>query len=243
MTGSFAVRRAAGRPHTIGEGRDTAHSLSFGSHYDPDNLSFGPLLALNTDVLAPGAGYEPHRHRDLEIVTWVLEGSLGHADDRGHRSVLDAGHVQWLGAGSGVEHAEVNAAAGVTRFVQMWLAPDAPDLPVGYQHRAIAPDELRRGWLTVASGDEALSPLLAIRSARATLSATALGAGTIAAPLPASDAVLFLLTRGAVTLAGTGELSPPQTLQAGDELRLIERPVPVITAVTDCELLVWQFGS
>ncbi|MDT3400046.1 pirin family protein, partial [Streptomyces sp. B1866] len=106
-----------------GAGVVTRHAFSFGRFYDPDNVRFGPLVACNEEQLAPGAGFDPHPHRDVELVTWVVEGELLHEDSAGHRTVVRPGDLQRLSAGCGVRHAERNAGSGPLRFVQMWLTP------------------------------------------------------------------------------------------------------------------------
>lgn len=113
-------RYAGGDPAA---GIETLHAFSFGSHYDPDNLRFGPLMACNEERLAPGAGFTEHPHGGVEIVTWVIEGELGHRDSEGHESVVRAGEAQLLSAGDGVRHVERNAGDGPLRFLQMWLEP------------------------------------------------------------------------------------------------------------------------
>ncbi|GEB51060.1 pirin family protein [Streptomyces cacaoi] len=105
-------------------GIDTRHAFSFSGFYDPDNVRFGLLIACNEERLAPGAGFAPHRHRDVEIVTWVVEGELEHRDDAGNSTLVRPGDVQRLTAGSGVRHSESNAGDGPLRFVQMWLVPE-----------------------------------------------------------------------------------------------------------------------
>jgi redox-sensitive bicupin YhaK (pirin superfamily) len=104
----------------------TRHAFSFAGHYDPANTHFGALLACNEETLAPGAGFAPHKHRDTEILTWVVEGALAHRDDHGHAAVVRPGRVQYLGAGSGVSHSEGNVGGATVpvRFVQFWLQPD-----------------------------------------------------------------------------------------------------------------------
>ncbi|MEU3460333.1 pirin family protein [Streptomyces sp. NPDC006733] len=104
-------------------GIESLHAFSFGSHYDPGNLRFGPLMACNEERLAPGAGFAEHPHGGVEIVTWVIEGELAHRDSAGHETVVRAGEVQLLSAGDGVRHVERNAGAGPLRFLQMWLEP------------------------------------------------------------------------------------------------------------------------
>ncbi|MFD0347379.1 pirin family protein [Kitasatospora aburaviensis] len=103
------LRRTAERYlSTPAEGIETRHAFSFAGHYDPRNTHFGALLACNEELLAPGAGFDEHRHRDTEILTWVLEGALAHRDSRGHSGVVRPGMLQHLSAGSGVTHTERN---------------------------------------------------------------------------------------------------------------------------------------
>jgi quercetin 2,3-dioxygenase len=122
------VWRAAGR-YRGGDaeaGIDTRHAFSFSGFYDPDNTGFGTLVACNEERLAPGAGFPEHPHRDVEIVTWVIEGELEHADSTtGRVTRVRPGDVQRLGAAGGVRHVERNAGEGELRFVQMWLVPGA----------------------------------------------------------------------------------------------------------------------
>src|SRR5882757_30697 len=114
------IRRADSRPTTTTPGITTRHGFSSGAHYDPDNLSFGGLVAHDLHVVAPGAGFENHPHRGLEIVSWVLSGTLLHADAR-RQTTVRHGTVQHVSAGSGIEHAERNGGDDELRFVQMWL--------------------------------------------------------------------------------------------------------------------------
>jgi len=113
------VRRATDRTESRANGIVTRHSFSSGSHYDSANTQFGPLVAHDEHVLAPGSGFDMHPHRDVEIVTWVLRGTLLHEDSTRHRSTVRHGTVQHLAAGSGVEHAERNGGADELCFVQM----------------------------------------------------------------------------------------------------------------------------
>ena len=148
---SVSLYAGSDRSSTSATGRLTHHSFSFGEHYDPANLGFGPLVCHNDDDLAPGAGYPEHPHSELEIVTWVLEGALVHTDSTGSRHVLESGRAQVISAGSGIRHSEVaDTASGRCRFVQAWLTPTAagsvPSHAVGQ-----APD-LTDGLVDVAGG-------------------------------------------------------------------------------------------
>jgi redox-sensitive bicupin YhaK (pirin superfamily) len=114
-------------------GIETLHAFSFGWHYDPDNVRFGALIACNEERLAPGAGFEEHPHRDMEIVTWVVEGELTHRDSTGRATVVRPGDLQRLSAGRGVRHVERNDAGKPLRFVQMWLVPTVPGGEPSYE--------------------------------------------------------------------------------------------------------------
>ena len=127
------VRRAADRYRTRIPWLDSHHSFSFGPHYDPANTHHGLLLVNNDDVVAPGTGFDTHPHRDMEIVTWVLRGSLVHQDSTGHAGVIYPGLAQRMSAGTGILHSEKNDSwrlqgdrhVDPVHFVQMWVVPDA----------------------------------------------------------------------------------------------------------------------
>ena len=125
MTTDVEIRRAGDRFRTDHEGITTFHSFSYGRHYDPENVGFGPVIAINEECVPPGGGYDMHFHSDVEIVTWVLEGALAHEDTTGAEGVLEPGSLNWLDAVDGVRHAERNAsAAEPLRFLQLMLRSD-----------------------------------------------------------------------------------------------------------------------
>src|SRR4051812_41749283 len=135
------VRKAGDRFATRIDWLDSKHSFSFGGHYDPHNTHFGLLLVSNDDIVAPGTGFETHPHRDMEIVTWVLSGSLVHQDSEGHSGVIYPGLAQRMSAGTGILHSEKNDAWRLrpgaehddpVHFVQMWVVPDTPAIDPGY---------------------------------------------------------------------------------------------------------------
>lgn len=128
--------RRAGTRYPGGDasaGISSRHAFSFGPHYDPGNLRFGPLIACNEERLAPGAGFDEHPHSHTEIVTWVVEGELTHRDSAGHATVIRPGDVQHLSAAAGVRHVERNDGAVPLTFVQMWLAPRTPGGTPSYE--------------------------------------------------------------------------------------------------------------
>ena len=139
------IRRADERFHTKIDWLDSWHSFSFSDHYDPKNTHHGLLLVLNDDIIAAGGGFGTHPHRDMEIVTWVLDGALEHRDSEGNHGVITPGVAQRMSAGSGIRHSEQNASKTESvRLLQMWVPPDTPGIAPGYEQRDISAREARR---------------------------------------------------------------------------------------------------
>ena len=165
------IRRADDRAKTKIAWLDSKHSFSFGGHYEPDNTHHGLLLVNNDDMVKPGTGFDTHPHRDMEIVTWVMRGSLVHQDSTGHSGVIYPGLAQRMSAGRGILHSEKNDSWTLTgeqshsepvHFVQMWVVPDESGITPGYQQLEID-DELLRGKLVpIASGMPEYSDAAAI---------------------------------------------------------------------------------
>jgi len=201
------------------------------------------LLACNDDLLASDAGYPDHPHRDTEIVTWMLSGSLVHEDSHGNRGVIHRGQVQRTSAGSGIVHAERNDAYRIdplvrstpARFVQMWLRPDEAGARPSYEMRALEVDDLAEDWVPVVSGAHP-EALLRIGSRGATLWITQLGSG-VTRLLPEDDQVHVFLASGEVEVEGVGPIA------AGDSLRLSGRAPLKIIGRTSAELVVWAMAS
>lgn len=209
------VRRAAERFHTVGEGTETWHSFSYGRHYDPDNVGFGPIMAINEERIAQGAGYDEHHHSDADIVTWVLEGVLAHEDSTGQRGHVAPGLAQRLSAGEGVTHAERNASeTEPLRFVQMMLRSSNWDAPEYAQVEVPAGPGLHE---TVPVHADAR--LLVARP----------GDGPIEVDAP--HGALLHVTRGELTVDDV-ELAP------GDELRTAGRTLR-LSGDRDTEALLW----
>src|SRR5688572_25159095 len=132
---------------------DSQHSFSFGQHYDPRNTHFGLLLVSNDDRVAPESGFSTHPHRDMEIVTWVLEGELVHQDSEGHTGLIHPGLAQRMTAGSGILHSELNSTRGSdVHFVQMWVVPDTERVRPGYEQLDVSAELAAGGLVPVASG-------------------------------------------------------------------------------------------
>lgn len=207
-------------------GRATWHALSFGEHYDPERLRFGPMVCHDEHLLGRGQGFASHRHEELEIVTWVVSGAVTHSDDSGSSATLTPGMVGHLSAGSGVTHSEV-AAAPQTRFVQVWLTPDEAGRAPAYSSSSV---DLEPGRLC-----EVLRP-----TATATFSVARLAAGQSVTIPPAPSRHVYVATGGLLR----SSLAEP--LAQGDAFEILgEDDAEVameITAAVPTELLVWQFS-
>jgi redox-sensitive bicupin YhaK (pirin superfamily) len=240
------IRRAADRSATKISWLDSKHSFSFGSHYDPHNTHHGLLLVNNDDTVDPGTGFETHPHRDMEIVTWVLRGSLVHQDSTGHSGVIYPGLAQRMSAGNGILHSEKNDSwrlAGdqhtdPVHFVQMWVVPDEAGRTPGYEQLEIGDELLRGSLVPVASGMAKHADAAAIRIGNrdAALYAARLQPGE-SVELPAAPYLHLFVAEGNVALEGAGELT------AGDAVRFTATGGQRVTAVTAAEILVWEMHS
>lgn len=245
---SVDVRRAENRFFTTIDWLDSKHSFSFGYHRDPANTHHGLLLVNNDDIVAPGTGFETHPHRDMEIVTWVLEGSLVHQDSEGHNGIIYPGLAQRMSAGTGILHSEKNdswrlepkrdAHTDPVHFIQMWVLPDESSISPGYEQLEIAPADLAGQFATVATGMDKYADQAAIRIANkfAALHAARLQPGE-SVEIPEAPFVHLFIPRGKVKLEGAGILSP------GDAVRFTATGGQRVTAIEPAELLVWEMHA
>jgi quercetin 2,3-dioxygenase len=203
------IRRAAERGHFDHGWLDTWHTFSFADYYDPDHMGFRSLRVINDDRVGPGQGFGTHGHRDMEIVTYVLEGALEHRDSMGNGSVLRPGELQRMSAGTGIRHSEFNPSRSEpVHLYQIWLLPARAGLKPSYEQRAFSDAERQGRLRLVASPDGADGSLTIHQDARLYLSTLGAGQGVTHLLRPGRHAWLQVL-RGQATLNG-------QSLTAGD---------------------------
>jgi quercetin 2,3-dioxygenase len=152
--GTVQVRAAKDRGRTDWGWLDSRHTFSFGEYHDPRHMGFRALRVINDDRVEPGAGFGTHGHRDMEILSYVLEGGLAHKDSMGTGSVIRPGALQMMRAGTGVTHSEYNASkTEPVHFLQIWLVPDTRGLAPAYGEKAVDREKARRGFELLASKD------------------------------------------------------------------------------------------
>jgi len=241
------VRRSDDRFKTNIGWLDSKHSFSFSRHWDPGNTHHGLLLVNNDDIVLPGSGFETHPHRDMEIVTWVMQGSLVHQDSTGHSGVIYPGLAQRMSAGTGILHSEKNDSwrlAGGDRhddpvhFVQMWVVPDEGGITPGYEQLEIEDELLRGGLVPVASGMDKHDGASAIRikNRYAALYAARLKVDQ-SVELPEAPYLHLFVPRGMVDLEAAGSLN------AGDAVRFTATGGQKVTALEPSEILVWEMHA
>ena len=227
------VRHADDRFHTRAGWLDSHHSFSFSRHYDPDNTHHGLLLVSNDDRVQPGTGFDTHPHRDMEIVTWVLDGELEHKDTLANRGIIYPGLAQRMSAGSGIWHSEMNPSGGeAVHFVQMWVLPDTESIEPSYQQLDINAELDKGGLVPIASG-QGHDAAITIRQRDAVLWGGRLRPGEQVTVPDAHHTHLFVAV-GSATLEGAGELAE------GDAVRLTAAGGPLLVAgPAGAEVLIW----
>jgi len=228
-------RFAADRGHANHGWLDSHHSFSFAGYYDPAHMGWGNLRVLNDDRIAAGSGFGSHSHRDMEIISYVLAGALAHEDSLGTHSIIPAGDVQRMSAGTGVVHSEFNAADAETHFLQIWLYPQQQGMAPGYQQMTISHAD-KRGKLCVIAAPPGQPQGLTVH-ADATLYAGLFDTGESAtlALNPQRKAYVFL-ARGQLEVN-------TETLQAGDALLVKDEARLDFHRGIGAEVLVFDLGE
>jgi hypothetical protein len=231
----IAIRPAAARGTTDWGWLDSRHTFSFGEYFDPRHVGFRSLRVLNDDRVAPGAGFGTHGHRDMEILSYVLEGGLEHADSTGGGGVIRPGEIQFMRAGTGVRHSEYNASkADPVHFLQIWIVPDTNGLPPGYDQRPFDVEAARRGFVRLASKDGRDGSIQVQQDVSLLVTRLAAGDERVHALAPGRHAWVHV-ARGEVTLGG-------HALGEGDGAALSGEPEARLAGRGDAEVLLFDLG-
>ncbi len=231
----ITVRRAEDRGYADHGWLKSHHSFSFADYHDPAHMGFGNLRVINEDRIAPGTGFGTHGHRDMEIVSYVIDGALAHRDNMGNGTAIVPGEVQRMSAGRGVMHSEYNhAQASTTHFLQIWILPRERGIEPGYEQKAFA-DPLKRGRLCLVASEDGRQGSVTIH-ADAAMHAGLFDAGESAelALAPARLAYVHLVS-GSLEVNG-------QLLNAGDALMLEGETRVELGNGQDAEVLVFDLA-
>ncbi|MEQ1931062.1 MAG: pirin family protein [Parvularculaceae bacterium] len=211
---------------------DARHTFSFGDYRDPAQMGFRSLRVINEDVVAPGAGFAPHSHRDMEIVTYVLEGGVKHEDSTGGGGVIRPGEVQYMCAGSGVTHSEVNASPSEPlHLLQIWLLPNAKDLKPGYAQKSVSA-EIDGRLAAIVSGD-GRDGSIKINQDTVLYAARLKEGQEVVLPLAAERFGWLQIARGGAEIGGA-------VMQAGDGARFEAEAGPKLKALGLAEILFFD---
>ncbi len=233
----ITVRPAQARGNANFGWLDSKHTFSFGSYYDPNQMGFSSLRVINEDQVQPGKGFGTHSHRDMEIISYVLEGELEHKDSIGNGSVIRPGDVQRMSAGTGIAHSEFNASTiEPVHFLQIWILPDQKGIEPSYEQKHFSLDE-KQGRLRLVASPDGRDNSVTIHQ-DANLYVAVLNQGERINHSIANNRSLWLqIARGSAEING-------QTLQAGDGAAITQETDIEITATTDdSEILLFDLAK
>lgn len=232
----ITIRRSEERGHANHGWLDSWHTFSFAGYHDPRHMGYGPLRVINDDRIAPGTGFGTHGHRDMEIITYVLDGALEHKDSLGNGSVIRAGDVQRMSAGRGVMHSEFNPSdTEPVHLLQIWIEPDRLGVTPSYEDRHFDAASKRGRFRLIASPDGADGSVTIHQSARVHASLVD-GDEQAAHELAPGRAAYVHLARGRATVNG-------HALSAGDALQAREVPRIVVEHGERAEVLLFDLAA
>lgn len=231
----ITIRKAHSRFHTDAGWLDSWHTFSFGEHYSPEHMGFRSLRVINDDTVRGGGGFPPHGHRDMEIVSYVLEGGLKHEDSMGTGSVIKPGEIQRMSAGTGVTHSEFNASrTDPVHFLQIWILPDGKGHKPGYEQKATGL-EASPGQLKVIGSPQGGDSAVTIRQDVRILAAKLTEGMRVKHTIPAGRHAWVHVARGNVSLNG-------QDLAAGDGAAISDESAIDLLGRGPSEVLVFDLA-
>jgi redox-sensitive bicupin YhaK (pirin superfamily) len=228
------LRLARERGHANHGWLDSWHTFSFADYYDPEHMGYGPLRVINEDRIQEGSGFGAHAHRDMEIITYVLEGAIAHKDSIGTGSTIVPGDVQRMSAGTGVRHSEYNAHQGETHFLQIWIEPDATGIAPSYEQKHFSPEE-KRGRLRLIASPDGRDGSLGMKQDAMVYAGLFDGAQRAELELGAGRKGYVHVARGSATVNG-------HALSAGDALKTDSGNIS-ISHGRDAEVLVFDLPA
>ncbi len=229
----LTIRRSEERGHADHGWLDSFHSFSFADYYDPAHVQFGALRVINEDRIAAGQGFPPHPHRDMEIVTYVLDGALAHRDSLGNGSTIRPGDVQRMSAGTGIRHSEFNPSPSEPlHLLQIWLMPNVTGIAPDYEEKHFAAAD-RRGRLRVVAAPDGRDGAVKIHADATLLAGLVDGAEQVEYAVAPGHRLYLHLARGALTVNG-------ERLRAGDAAKLDAINRLHLTDGEDAEVLVFD---
>src|SRR5512135_3041971 len=231
----ITVRKSGDRGHADHGWLLTYHSFSFADYYDPQQMGWGKLRVINEDRVQPGMGFGTHGHKDMEIISYVLEGELQHRDSMGNGTVIRPGDVQRMSAGTGVQHSEFNPSPRMlVHFLQIWILPDSIGIEPSYEQKFFAPEDKRVRLRLVASRDGREGSVSIHQDAD--VYASLLSPGEQVSHRIASGRAAYLhLVRGTASLNGT-------QLKIGDGAKIEAEQDLVVAASEESELLLFDMN-
>lgn len=227
------LRKSGDRGHFNHGWLSTFHSFSFAEYHDPQQMGFGPLRVINEDWIAPAMGFGMHGHRNMEIVTYVLEGELEHQDSMGNGSIIRPGNVQRMSAGDGVRHSERNPSpTDKTHLLQIWIEPNLIDIEPGYEERQFS-DAEKSGQLRLIASRDGSNGSVTIHQDAKLFVGLFDGVQSAGMPIPTDRLAYVHVARGAVNVNGVH-------LKAGDAAKLIDEKAIFINGGEQAEVLVFD---
>jgi len=228
------IRRSEDRGHANHGWLDSHHSFSFANYHDPEHVGFGPLLVINEDRVSGAQGFGTHGHRDMEIISYVLNGALEHKDSMGTGSVLHYGDVQRMSAGTGVRHSEFNnSRTDGLHFLQIWIQPNVKGIAPSYEEKHFSPEQKKGQLRLVASSDGREGSVQIHQEASIYASILAEGDAALSHTLAKGRIGYVHLIRGSLVVNGT-------PLKGGDALKLTEETVVTLEQAEDAEVLLFD---